>query len=98
VLALRDYYVEKLDSEAPDVRGLGTVTADSPQNPDAWAIKFIDVTRLQPISETFDDDASGFITIKELNHFTRSRPVDWRLVLFRNQLDTSLSLAASLIG
>jgi hypothetical protein len=65
VLALRDYYVEKLAAEAVGV-------------PDAWAIKFIDVTRLRPISEAFDDDASGFITISEMNRFTSSRPPDWR--------------------
>ena len=50
------------------------------RNPDAWAIKFIDVSRLQPILEAFDDDASGFITISEMNRFTSSRPADWRFV------------------
>jgi hypothetical protein len=82
VLALKDYYLEKLALEAPVVHGLGTSTADSFQNQDGWAIKHIDIMRLQPISEAIDDDASGFITIKEMNAFTRSRPVDWRLVLF----------------
>ena len=30
--------------------------------------------------EAFDEDASGFITIKEANDFTCSRPQDWRWV------------------
>ncbi|KAI0249341.1 hypothetical protein BJV78DRAFT_1347821 [Lactifluus subvellereus] len=79
VLALRDYYLEKLASETSAVRGLSTATANDSQNPDAWAIKSIDVMRLQPILEAFNDDASGFITITEMNHFTSSRPVDWSL-------------------
>ncbi|KAI0298350.1 hypothetical protein B0F90DRAFT_1669084 [Multifurca ochricompacta] len=78
VLALRDYYLEKLASETQGVRGISTAMSGS-QNPDAWAIKFIDVTRLQPILEAFDDDASGFITISEMNRFTSSRPVEWSL-------------------
>ncbi|KAH9034700.1 hypothetical protein EDB85DRAFT_2220184 [Lactarius pseudohatsudake] len=78
VLALRDYYLEGLAAEAEGVPGTGSAI-NSTQNPDAWAIKFVDVTRLQPISEAFDDDASGFITISEMNRFTRSRPEGWSL-------------------
>ncbi|KAI0260000.1 hypothetical protein BC834DRAFT_942566 [Gloeopeniophorella convolvens] len=77
VLALRDYYIDKLRSEAGSVRGVSTVVAS--RDPDAWAIAFIDVLNLQPILEAFDDDASGFITITEMNRFTSSRPLDWSL-------------------
>jgi len=80
VLALRDHYLEKLAAEAEGVPGKGAASINNSQDPDAWAIKFIDVTRLQPILEAFDDDASGFITISEMNRFTSSRPADWRLV------------------
>ncbi|KAH9077795.1 hypothetical protein EDB83DRAFT_2548774 [Lactarius deliciosus] len=79
VLALRDHYLEKLAAETEGVPGMSTASANSSRNPDAWAIKFIDVTRLQPILEAFDDDASGFITISEMNRFTGSRPADWSL-------------------
>ncbi|KAI9464111.1 hypothetical protein BJY52DRAFT_887328 [Lactarius psammicola] len=79
VLALRDHYLEKLAAEADGVPGIGGTSINSSRNPDAWAIKFIDVTRLQPILEAFDDDASGFITISEMNRFTSSRPADWSL-------------------
>jgi hypothetical protein len=78
VLALRDHYVEKLAAEAEGDPVMGTALLDTSRNLDAWAIKFIDVTRLRPISEAFDDDASGFITISEMNRFTGSRPPDWR--------------------
>jgi hypothetical protein len=49
-------------------------------DPDAWAIKFIDVMWVRPILEAFDDDASGFITIAEVNTLTSSRPIEWRSV------------------
>lgn len=42
--------------------------------------------RLQPISEAFDDDASGFITVNEANTFTTSRPLDWRYGLMTVRL------------
>jgi hypothetical protein len=67
-------------SEGQGVRGMSTTAISTSRDPDAWAIKFIDVTRLQPILEAFDDDASGFITITEVNYFTSSRPIEWRSV------------------
>jgi hypothetical protein len=78
VLTLRDNYLEKLASESTTVRGLSPSAIAGSQNPDAWAIKYIDVIRLQPILEAIDDDASGFITVTEMNRFTSSRPIDWR--------------------
>jgi hypothetical protein len=72
-----------MDRSASETQGTGTV--DSSINSDAWAIKFIDLTWLQPISEAFDDDASGFITITEVNRFTSSRPGDWRFVRRRSK-------------
>ena len=58
---------------------MGTAGVNLSSDPDAWAIKYIDILRLQPILEAIDDDASGFITIGEMNRFTASRPIDWRL-------------------
>jgi len=63
-----------------NVLDMGTNAVNCSPNPDAWAIKYIDIARLQPIREAIDDDASGFITIGEINRFTASRPIDWRLV------------------
>jgi hypothetical protein len=78
VLALRDHYLEKLTSEANGVPDMGSSAISNSTDPDAWAIKYIDVMWVQPILEAFDDDASGFITVSEVNRFTSSRPVDWR--------------------
>lgn len=82
MLALRDYYLEKITSETEDVLRVHTSASaiNTSSNPDAWAIKFIDIMWVEPILEAFDDDASGFITVTEVNRFTSSRPTDWRLV------------------
>ena len=89
MLAFRDYYVEKLTLEGQVVRGISTTAISTPQDPDAWAMKFVDVARLQPILEAFDDDASGFITIAEVNHFTSSRPIEWRSVSLYHERNLS---------
>ena len=44
---------------------------------DEWTLEYINITRVQPIIEAFDDDASGFITVAEVNTFTKARPEDW---------------------
>lgn len=78
MLALRDHYLEELVSETKGVPEMGTTAINNSTNPDAWAIKYIDVMWVQPILEAFDDDASGFITVTEVNRFTSSRPADWK--------------------
>ncbi|THU91631.1 hypothetical protein K435DRAFT_860160 [Dendrothele bispora CBS 962.96] len=46
---------------------------------DIWALTYINVSRVQPILEAVDDDGTGFISIKEVNDFTESRPDKWSL-------------------
>ena len=70
-MALKDYYIEKAAGES----------AGSLVGADKWALKYISVNRARTILEAFDDDASGFVTIQEVNNFTRARPLDWRLVI-----------------
>ena len=69
-MALKDYYVEKAAGN------LGTYTG-----PDNWAVKYINIGRARGILEAFDDDASGFVTVTEVNNFTQARPLDWRYAL-----------------
>ncbi|KAJ7437086.1 hypothetical protein B0H11DRAFT_2206778 [Mycena galericulata] len=69
VMALRDHYQEGGQSEGSPPK------SDS----DDWALMYLSVSRLQSISEAFDDDASGFVTVAEANAFTASRPLDWSL-------------------
>ena len=49
---------------------------------DHWAYEWINSLYLQNILEAIDDDASGFVTIPEINRFTSERPKDWRYVSF----------------
>ncbi|KAI0752480.1 hypothetical protein C8Q80DRAFT_1146274 [Daedaleopsis nitida] len=78
VLALRDYFRQQME-----INQKRKVDADGPMSrlnsQDEWAIEYINLNRVQAIAEAFDDDASGFITIAEVNHFTSSRPKDWSL-------------------
>ncbi|KAF8843364.1 hypothetical protein BDN67DRAFT_924335 [Paxillus ammoniavirescens] len=46
---------------------------------DRWALVYVNVTRIQPILEAFDDDGSGFVSVKEVNTLTSSRPKGWSL-------------------
>ncbi|KAJ7771114.1 hypothetical protein DFH07DRAFT_241844 [Mycena maculata] len=71
IMTLRDLYTERGDS--PDSSAPQTDSADD------WALTYLSVSRLQSISEAFDDDASGFVTVAEANTFTSSRPLDWSL-------------------
>ncbi|KAG6875208.1 hypothetical protein C0992_004760 [Termitomyces sp. T32_za158] len=73
VLALRDSYLDK-----------GVQTSDKETNghdyDDEWTLSYFSISYLQAISEAIDDDGSGFITIQEVNAFTKSRPRDWSLL------------------
>lgn len=79
MLALRDYSLERIDkirkNEATFVDCERPTTIDER---DEWTLDHISVTRLQAIIEAFDDDASGFITVDQVNAFTASKPRDWR--------------------
>ena len=47
---------------------------------DRWALGYFNVAHVQPIVEAMDDDATGFITTKEINNFTKSIPPGWTYV------------------
>ncbi|KAJ7584970.1 hypothetical protein C8J56DRAFT_139201 [Mycena floridula] len=64
VMSVRDYYTESENKVAKD---------------DMWALAYINVLRIQPIGEAFDDDTSGYLTVAEANAFTAARPIDWSL-------------------
>ena len=45
---------------------------------DRWALQYVMVPRLRPLLEAMDENFSSFITVKEVNRFTSSRPDHWR--------------------
>ena len=69
-MTLKDYYAEKVANDS------------NFRNSEGWAVSYIDIRRARSILEAFDDDASGFVTINEVNNFVRSKPKDWRCALF----------------
>lgn len=68
VMELRDHYAEN--------------PTDLPADPNHWALRHITLGRVGSILEAFDDDASGFVTVNEVNRLTQSRPRDWRCAPF----------------
>ena len=78
MLALRDYYRQQVDNKRKTTNGGAAASRVADQ--DEWALQWININRLQAIAEAFDDDASGFITIAEVNSFTASRPKEGRYV------------------
>lgn len=71
VLALKDYFAETIDGGG----------SEGVAGSDRWTLHYIGINYIRSILEAFDEDASGFVTVKEANNFTRSRPLDWRWVL-----------------
>lgn len=71
-MTLRDNFREKGEENSNGIEAL-----------EDWALKYIDATWLQSIMEAFDDDASGYITVAELNRFTDAKPdsLDWRYAI-----------------
>ncbi|KAK0244015.1 hypothetical protein EDD85DRAFT_759720 [Armillaria nabsnona] len=72
VLALYDHLVEKLG-------GVGTSGRASDEN-DLWALSYFNGAHVQPLLEAIDDDATGFITTREINTFIESVPEHWTIL------------------
>ncbi|KAJ7877926.1 hypothetical protein B0H14DRAFT_2712105 [Mycena olivaceomarginata] len=84
VLAIRDYFVERVDDakfqkerllmQDDDDNDLETVSL-----PDSWMTAYLQDKRLRYLEQVFDPDSSGLTAISEINAFTRLRPVGWSL-------------------
>ncbi|KAF8529737.1 hypothetical protein BU17DRAFT_36437, partial [Hysterangium stoloniferum] len=79
VMNIREHFHEKWNVGSPADTTPDAVVTHEKHPDDEWALAYINTLRLQPISEAFDDDASGFITLAEVNTFTTSRPSGWSL-------------------
>jgi hypothetical protein len=90
VFALHDYFAEKYRDMNPLQAFLASTTLRSSEDfriaqnlankkaDDQWALNYINMQNIQPILEAFDDDGSGFVTIREVNQLTSARPKGWR--------------------
>ncbi|KAF8498941.1 hypothetical protein BU17DRAFT_59228 [Hysterangium stoloniferum] len=73
VMTLRDYFHEKWGAKVQTASANGSGFLPGAKL-DGWALAYLDIQWLQPICESFDDNASGFITTNEVNDFTEARP------------------------
>ncbi|TFK81228.1 hypothetical protein K466DRAFT_558153 [Polyporus arcularius HHB13444] len=73
VMTLQDHYRDLFDHT---VAGPGDPVAS-----DEWALEFLNMAWLEPIMEAFDDDASGYVTIAEVNKLMDMRPpnLNWSI-------------------
>jgi hypothetical protein len=62
------------------VGGQGILPKAKPED-DRWALAYLGVAHLQQIVEAVDDDGAGYLSIKEVNQFSRRRPENWRSVI-----------------
>lgn len=86
VIELRGFYLDKADTILANKDRSAT---GEHRDPSQWVIKYLDFPRIHHILEAFDEDTSGFVTIAEVNRFTKMRPLDWRSVLRRTHPDTA---------
>jgi hypothetical protein len=82
VVALRDYFSHPvIYCTEEEMKAIASTPQDGRSETeinDMWALRHITVTRMQPLLEAVDDDCSSFVTISEINQFTKSKPKDWR--------------------
>ena len=81
VFALHDYYMQKLEYQERDMHS-NPLAPRRINEEDAWTFRYLGLTQLQRITEALDDDASGYITVQEVNRFSMSRPRGWRYAVF----------------
>ena len=50
---------------------------------DEWALEYVGIRYLQQMREAFDEDGSGYITVRDVNRVTELLPkaLGWRSVL-----------------
>ena len=83
VVALRSYYREKLDKlKSAKNSARPTAATGKLSYQDESTLEYINTARVQAVIEAFDDDASGFITLAEVNTFTNACPENWRYVVY----------------
>ncbi|KAF7974234.1 hypothetical protein HWV62_13116 [Athelia sp. TMB] len=91
VFALHEYFTEKYSRSDP-LRAY--ITSVAPKSSEEFRVakrlankkannmrtlEYINMRHIQPILEAFDDDGSGYVSIREVNQLSTARPSDWSL-------------------
>lgn len=92
VFALQEHFVENFRVTDPLQAFLTSTEAQSTEAfqiarrlantkvADLAILEYVNMRHIEPILEAFDDDGSGFVTIREVNEFSKAKPSDWRQV------------------
>ena len=75
-------------ASAPPSPSLTAQTAEDDEEPpalsseDEWCLKCLGVTYLPALKETFDENANGLVSVREVNEFARSKsmPESWSIL------------------
>ncbi|EEB96812.1 hypothetical protein MPER_03984, partial [Moniliophthora perniciosa FA553] len=71
-------HLSDLGSEEDNKQALTRVFAAAKRRAEEkWALRSLDITNLDPVSEVFDGDASGYVSVWEANQITSLRPAEW---------------------
>ena len=51
-------------------------------NEDEWCLKYLSITYVPALRDTFDDNANGLVSVREVNEFARSKsmPESWSIL------------------
>ncbi|KZP16060.1 hypothetical protein FIBSPDRAFT_66010 [Athelia psychrophila] len=91
VFALHEYFTEKYSSSDPLQAYISSTVPKSAREfrvakqlankkaDNTRMLEYISMRHMQPILEAFDDDGSGFVSIREVNQLSSTRPANWSL-------------------
>ncbi|KAG8881280.1 hypothetical protein FRB98_004439 [Tulasnella sp. 332] len=84
ILSLHDYFTTYkpptgADPEQDPRNYVSQTTFIGPGHPDMWTLHYMRPLFIIPIQDAIDEDGSGFVSIHEINEFTRPKPKDMSL-------------------
>ncbi|KAG8856424.1 hypothetical protein FRB96_006390 [Tulasnella sp. 330] len=87
ILSLHDYFTtQRGPAETDNEQGFredsSKLTFIGRDHPEAWTLEYMGGAHLTSIQDAIDDDASGFVSINEVNEFTRQKPNDMSLPIW----------------
>ncbi|KAG8881281.1 hypothetical protein FRB98_004440 [Tulasnella sp. 332] len=80
ILSLHDYFTTQRGQDDDDKKqdsqeDLSKLTFIGPGHPEEWTLEYMSGTYLSSLKDAIDDDGSGFVSINEINDFSRQKQV-----------------------
>ncbi|KAG8870079.1 hypothetical protein FRB98_001887, partial [Tulasnella sp. 332] len=80
ILSLHDYFTTPKDLPGPETdaeqdshENLSKLTFIGSGHPEEWTLEYMGPLYITPLQDAIDDDSSGFVSINEINEFTREK-------------------------